>query len=99
MTVASARCGEIAATEQARGFQFRAPHGEAAALGVEVFDLNDADALPVHVAGADEIDAGFHMIKGGAAAAEMANLASEVRSVVMAAPGPPMSVADGSRNR
>jgi ribose 5-phosphate isomerase A len=39
-----------------------------AAIGIEVLDLNDVDDLPVYVDGADEIDAGFHMIKGGGAA-------------------------------
>ncbi len=39
-----------------------------AAIGIEVLDLNDVDSLPVYVDGADEIDAGFHMIKGGGAA-------------------------------
>jgi ribose 5-phosphate isomerase A len=38
------------------------------ALGIEVLDLNDVDDLPVYVDGADEIDAGMHMIKGGGAA-------------------------------
>ena len=39
-----------------------------AAIGIEVLDLNDVEDLPVYVDGADEIDAGFHMIKGGGAA-------------------------------
>ena len=39
-----------------------------AAIGIEVLDLNDVGSLPVYVDGADEIDAGFHMIKGGGAA-------------------------------
>jgi ribose 5-phosphate isomerase A len=38
------------------------------AIGIEVLDLNDVDDLPVYVDGADEIDGGFHMIKGGGAA-------------------------------
>ncbi len=38
------------------------------AIGIEVLDLNDVEDLPVYVDGADEIDAGFHMIKGGGAA-------------------------------
>jgi ribose 5-phosphate isomerase A len=38
------------------------------AIGIDVLDLNDVDDLPVYVDGADEIDAGFHMIKGGGAA-------------------------------
>lgn len=36
--------------------------------GIEVFDLNSVGSLPVYVDGADEIDPGFAMIKGGGAA-------------------------------
>jgi ribose 5-phosphate isomerase A len=36
--------------------------------GIELFDLNDVDSLSVYVDGADEIDAGFCMIKGGGGA-------------------------------
>lgn len=39
-----------------------------AALGVQVFDLNDVQSMPVYVDGADEIDAGLHMVKGGGGA-------------------------------
>ncbi len=39
-----------------------------AAIGVRVVDLNDVDDVPIYIDGADEIDAGFHMIKGGGAA-------------------------------
>jgi len=39
-----------------------------AAIGIEVLDLNDVEDLPVYIDGADEIDGGFHMIKGGGAA-------------------------------
>jgi len=39
-----------------------------AAIGIEVLDLNEVDDLPVYIDGADEIDAGFSMIKGGGAA-------------------------------
>lgn len=39
-----------------------------AALGVQVFDLNDVESMPVYVDGADEIDAGLHMVKGGGGA-------------------------------
>jgi ribose 5-phosphate isomerase A len=38
------------------------------AIGIEVLDLNDVDDLPVYIDGADEIDPGFRMIKGGGAA-------------------------------
>lgn len=36
--------------------------------GIAVFDLNEISELPVYVDGADEIDAGLHMIKGGGGA-------------------------------
>lgn len=36
--------------------------------GITVFDLNDVDHIPVYVDGADEIDAGLNMIKGGGGA-------------------------------
>jgi ribose 5-phosphate isomerase A len=39
-----------------------------AAHGIALFDLNDVTDLPVYVDGADEIDGGFCMIKGGGGA-------------------------------
>lgn len=36
--------------------------------GITVFDLNEVDDIPVYVDGADEIDAGLNMIKGGGGA-------------------------------
>jgi ribose 5-phosphate isomerase A len=39
-----------------------------AGYGVRILDLNEVDRLPVYIDGADEIDAGFSMIKGGGAA-------------------------------
>ena len=36
--------------------------------GFPVFDLNDVSDIPVYVDGADEVDAGLHMIKGGGGA-------------------------------
>ena len=36
--------------------------------GIAVFDLNEISELPVYVDGADEVDAGLHMIKGGGGA-------------------------------
>ena len=36
--------------------------------GIEVLDLNGIESLPVYVDGADEIDGGFAMIKGGGGA-------------------------------
>ena len=38
------------------------------AHGIPVLDLNDVDDIPVYVDGADEIDGGFCMIKGGGGA-------------------------------
>jgi len=39
-----------------------------ARYGIRVFDLNDVQSLSIYVDGADEIDAGFCMIKGGGGA-------------------------------
>lgn len=39
-----------------------------AQAGIKVFDLNQIEAMPVYVDGADEIDAGLSMIKGGGGA-------------------------------
>jgi ribose 5-phosphate isomerase A len=36
--------------------------------GIQLFDLNDVSSLAVYIDGADEIDAGFSMIKGGGGA-------------------------------
>ncbi|MCB1917901.1 MAG: ribose-5-phosphate isomerase RpiA [Rhodocyclaceae bacterium] len=36
--------------------------------GIRLFDLNEVDTMPVYVDGADEIDAGLSMIKGGGGA-------------------------------
>jgi ribose 5-phosphate isomerase A len=38
------------------------------ALGIRVLDLNDVESIGVYVDGADEVDPGFAMIKGGGAA-------------------------------
>ncbi|WP_447554807.1 ribose-5-phosphate isomerase RpiA [Vreelandella sp. EE22] len=38
------------------------------ALGIEVFELNDVGQVPFYIDGADEVNAHFHMIKGGGAA-------------------------------
>lgn len=38
------------------------------AIGIPLLDLNDVDAIPIYVDGADEIDPGFSMIKGGGGA-------------------------------
>lgn len=39
-----------------------------ARAGIAVFDLNDVETMPAYVDGADEIDAGLNMIKGGGGA-------------------------------
>lgn len=39
-----------------------------ASLGIPLLDLNQVDRIPVYVDGADEIDGGFAMIKGGGGA-------------------------------
>jgi ribose 5-phosphate isomerase A len=39
-----------------------------AAHGIALFSPDEIDILPVYIDGADEIDPGFHMIKGGGAA-------------------------------
>jgi len=39
-----------------------------AAVGIRVFDCNEVETLSVYIDGADEIDGGGHMIKGGGAA-------------------------------
>jgi ribose 5-phosphate isomerase A len=38
------------------------------AIGIPVLDLNDVEAIAVYIDGADEIDPGFAMIKGGGGA-------------------------------
>ncbi|NDY89788.1 ribose-5-phosphate isomerase RpiA [Ideonella livida] len=38
------------------------------ALGIKVLDANEVSSIPVYIDGADEIDHGGHMIKGGGAA-------------------------------
>ncbi|CAM3373077.1 ribose-5-phosphate isomerase RpiA [Halomonas lysinitropha] len=45
-----------ASAERLRGF------------GIEIFELNEAGTVPFYIDGADEVNAHFHMIKGGGAA-------------------------------
>lgn len=45
-----------------------ATHQRLVQHGFQVLSLNDVDTMPVYVDGADEIDAGLHMIKGGGGA-------------------------------
>jgi ribose 5-phosphate isomerase A len=51
------------------------------AHGIEVFDLNDIDSLPVYVDGADEIDASGAMIKGGGGALTREKIVASVADV------------------
>jgi ribose 5-phosphate isomerase A len=48
------------------------------ALGIRLFDLNEVETMPVYVDGADEVDPGFHMIKGGGAALTREKIVSSV---------------------
>ena len=58
--------------------------------GITVFDLNDVTDIPVYVDGADEIDAGLNMIKGGGGA-----LTRE--KIVAAVAGEFVCICDGSK--
>ncbi|PKO86798.1 MAG: ribose 5-phosphate isomerase A [Betaproteobacteria bacterium HGW-Betaproteobacteria-12] len=58
--------------------------------GFPVLDLNDVEHIPVYVDGADEIDAGLNMIKGGGGA-----LTRE--KIVAAVAGTFVCIADGSK--
>lgn len=49
-----------------------------AAHGIPLFDLNAVDSLPVYIDGADEIDPGFSMIKGGGGALTREKIVSQV---------------------
>ncbi|RKP52343.1 ribose-5-phosphate isomerase RpiA [Trinickia fusca] len=49
--------------------------------GIEVFDLNDVESLPVYVDGADEIDASGAMIKGGGGALTREKIVASVSEV------------------
>ncbi len=47
-------------------------------LGIEVFDCNDVDGIPVYIDGADEIDARGCMIKGGGAALTREKIVADI---------------------
>jgi ribose 5-phosphate isomerase A len=51
------------------------------AHGIKVFDLNDVESLPVYVDGADEIDHGGAMIKGGGGALTREKIVASVSDV------------------
>jgi len=61
-----------------------------AGYGIRMLDLNDVDELPVYVDGADEIDAGFSMIKGGGAALTREKIVAAVARTFVC-------IADGSK--
>lgn len=47
-------------------------------LGIQVFNLNDVSRMPLYVDGADEVDRGFNMIKGGGGALTREKIVSSV---------------------
>ena len=49
--------------------------------GVKVLDLNEVDAMPIYVDGADEVDAGLNMIKGGGGALTREKIVAAVADV------------------
>jgi ribose 5-phosphate isomerase A len=58
--------------------------------GFAVLDLNDVDDIPVYVDGADEIDAGLNMIKGGGGALTREKIVAAVARTFVC-------IADGSK--
>lgn len=60
------------------------------AHGFPLFDLNDVETLPVYVDGADEIDPGLHMIKGGGGALTREKIVAAVADCFVC-------IADGSK--
>ena len=58
--------------------------------GITVFDLNDVDHIPVYVDGADEIDNGLNMIKGGGGALTREKIVAAVADTFVC-------IADGSK--
>lgn len=74
--------GAVASSEATR--QRLADHG------FPLFDLNDVETLPVYVDGADEIDPGMHMIKGGGGALTREKIVAAVADCFVC-------IADGSK--
>jgi len=58
--------------------------------GITVLDLNDVASIPVYVDGADEIDAGLNMIKGGGGALTREKIVAAVAQTFVC-------IADGSK--
>lgn len=50
-------------------------------IGIPLVDLNDIDAMPIYVDGADEIDKSFAMIKGGGGALTREKIIADVADV------------------
>ncbi|WKB53884.1 ribose-5-phosphate isomerase RpiA [Eleftheria terrae] len=48
------------------------------ALGIKVLDPNTVESVPVYIDGADEIDRGGHMIKGGGAALTREKIVADI---------------------
>lgn len=74
--------GAVASSEATR--QRLAQHG------FSVLDLNQVQEIPFYVDGADEVDAGLHMIKGGGAALTREKIVAAVASQFIC-------IADGSK--
>jgi ribose 5-phosphate isomerase A len=49
--------------------------------GIRLIDLNDVESLPVYIDGADEIDSGFAMIKGGGGALTREKIVAAVSGI------------------
>lgn len=60
------------------------------AMGIQVFDLNTVDHIPVYVDGADESDAGLNLIKGGGGALTREKIIAAVSAKFVC-------IADGSK--
>lgn len=58
--------------------------------GIPVLDLNDVEHIPVYVDGADEVDAGLNMIKGGGGALTREKIVAAVADIFVC-------IADGSK--
>jgi len=58
--------------------------------GIAVLDLNDVDHIPVYVDGADEVDAGLNMVKGGGGALTREKIVAAVAATFVC-------IADGSK--
>src|SRR5450830_440011 len=58
--------------------------------GIQVFDLNEVDTMPVYIDGADEINAAGAMIKGGGAALTREKIVASVAQKFVC-------IADGSK--